>query len=211
MSTEINIGATDQRKSISWGAVFAGGMMAISVEIVLALLGMGLGLISLQPNTGGEVRALGVGAVAWWFISGVIALFSGGWVAGSCLNTSMSGKGLLHGLLAWGFVNVLSAFLLTTTAVGVLIGGSFTTLQNYLSKNTNINSSAERGGDRKEVADRAPVEINLSAEEKRKAEEASKAAGSAAIVVFFALIFGCVAASLGGIKGLEWRHRLLIS
>jgi hypothetical protein len=37
---------------ISWGAVFAGAIIALATQIVLALIGMAIGLATLNPATG---------------------------------------------------------------------------------------------------------------------------------------------------------------
>jgi hypothetical protein len=203
-------------RAISWGAVLAGGLMAISTEIVLALLGMGLGLVSIQPNSGGDIQTMGVGAMVWWFVSGLISLFLGGWVAGRCLAGLTASRGMLHGLLSWGFVNVFSAFALTTT-VGMLIGGGFSTLQSYLQGGApGLPTLAQRGmqqlrengqngqqAGRNDANDRA----QLSPEDRKKAEDASKAAGTAAFLVCIALVLGAAASAFGGSRGANGYER----
>src|SRR5919199_4079268 len=65
---------------ISWGAVFAGAIIALATQIVLALIGMAIGLATLNPTTGASPSgtALGAGAAIWLVISSLISLFIGG-------------------------------------------------------------------------------------------------------------------------------------
>src|SRR5437868_9221168 len=61
---------------ISWGAVFAGAIIALATQIVLALIGMAVGLATLNPATGDSPSgtALGTGAAIWLVVSSLISL-----------------------------------------------------------------------------------------------------------------------------------------
>lgn len=186
-------------RHISWAAIVAGGLSAIACEIVLALLGMGLGFVTIQPANGGDMKALGVGAVSWWFVSGLVSLYAGGWVAGRGLTGASAGNGLLHGFLTWGLVNVVSALLITTT-VGALIGGGFSAVQSYVESGRDLPSL----NNMVEGNDNAGVQADeRQAPTRQQAEAASKAAGSAALLVFFALVLGACAAVAGSSMALK--------
>lgn len=107
---------------ISWGAVFAGAIIALATQIVLALIGMAIGLATLNPATGDSPSgtALGTGAAIWLVISSLISLFVGGYIA-----ARLAGRfnGWLHGLVTWGTLTLLTLMLLTTAA-GQLIGAA---------------------------------------------------------------------------------------
>jgi hypothetical protein len=108
-----------------WGAIFAGVVMVIVIELVLALLGAGIGLGTINPTREDEsLRAIGIGALMWWMFSGVIALYFGGWLAARMAAIPRRIDGVLHGLLTWG-VSVLIMFLFLTSTLGALIGGGF--------------------------------------------------------------------------------------
>ena len=49
---------------ISWGAVFAGTVMTLAVMLILSLIGMGVGLSTLDPQTGDNPSGttIGIGA-----------------------------------------------------------------------------------------------------------------------------------------------------
>src|SRR6059058_5635247 len=70
---------------ISWGAIFAGAVVALAVQLVLTLIGGAIGLATLSPATGQSPSgtALGLGAAIWLVISSLISLFVAGYVAGA--------------------------------------------------------------------------------------------------------------------------------
>jgi hypothetical protein len=68
---------------VHWGAVFAGVIVALTGQVLLTLLGAGLGA-SFDATRGdvlsGETAAWG--AYAWWAVTGIACAFAGGWTAG---------------------------------------------------------------------------------------------------------------------------------
>src|SRR2546421_10345994 len=65
-------------KGISWGAIFAGVVIALAVQIVLSLLGIGIGASTIDPlNQQNPGKGLGIGAAVWFVISSLIATFAG--------------------------------------------------------------------------------------------------------------------------------------
>jgi len=71
-------------RRVSWGAVFAGVVMSLATQLLLAMLGLGIGLEILDPRSGETPTAaqLGSGTGIWWTVTGLIALLVGGWAAG---------------------------------------------------------------------------------------------------------------------------------
>jgi hypothetical protein len=111
-------------RRISWSAVFAGVVVTIMVALLLNLLGIGIGLMTINPTTQADpMSGLGIGAAIWWVVSSLIALFAGGCVAGRLSGVTRPYDATLHGVLTWGLVTLVSFFLLTT-ALGSLIGGA---------------------------------------------------------------------------------------
>lgn len=115
-------GATFFRR-ISWGAIFAGTLVAIVTMLLLNLLGIGIGLGSINPVD--EVQpfsGLGTGAIIWWVVSNLIAIFAGGFVAGRLAGVPLRTSSTLHGILTWCLYTLISFWLLTT-AIGSIISG----------------------------------------------------------------------------------------
>jgi hypothetical protein len=116
-------------RRISWGAIFAGVLVTLAIFLTLQMLGAGIGAVSIDL-TGGETtspRALGIGAAIWWLITGLIALFIGGWVAGRLAWLPSAIDRVLHGLTVWSLFYVVM-FLLATTALSALVGGGIALL-----------------------------------------------------------------------------------
>lgn len=110
-------------RRISWGAVFAGLIVSVMVSLVLATLGMSIGLGAVNPmEEANPFAGLGMGAALWWVVSSLIALFCGGWVAARMAGIPKRFDGALHGVLAWGLVTLLTFYFLGTT-IGKLVGG----------------------------------------------------------------------------------------
>jgi hypothetical protein len=114
-------------KRISWPAIFAGVTVAVAAQLVLSLLGAGVGLGLVEPMAGGTPDAgnLGLGAGLWWLVSNLLALTAGGYTAAWLAGNTLRFDGMLHGIVTWG-VTLLLTFYLLTTAIGGLIGGAFT-------------------------------------------------------------------------------------
>jgi len=109
---------------VAWGAVFAGAVVAIAVQIMFTVLGWAIDFALIEPAQAQAVpRGMGVGAAVWWIVTGLISLFIGGWVAGRMAGLPQRLDAGLHGLVTWGLALLISVFLLTT-AVGNLVGGT---------------------------------------------------------------------------------------
>lgn len=110
-------------RRISWGAVFGGFIVALTTQVVLTVLGLGIGLATIEPASEGmpSGSALGMGALIWLIVSSLVALFAGGAVAGRLAGVPVRMDGALHGVLAWCLLTVLS-LLMISTAAGRLLG-----------------------------------------------------------------------------------------
>ncbi|MBB3880716.1 hypothetical protein [Sphingomonas pseudosanguinis] len=113
----------------SWSAIFAGVVIAVAVQLVLGILGTGIGLSMVDPTDGSTPGAsgFGIGAGIYWLITTVIALGAGGYVAARMSGVTERFDALVHGLVVWGVTLILTLYLLTS-AVGGIIGGAFRTV-----------------------------------------------------------------------------------
>jgi hypothetical protein len=121
-------------RRVSWGAVIAGVAIVIAVQVALSVLGLGVGLSTVDIRAGEtpQVTSFGLGAGIWWVISDLIALIIGGYVAARLSGMPLRGDGILHGLLTWAVTLVIMIYLLTT-GVGGMVGGAFHVVGNTLS------------------------------------------------------------------------------
>ena len=118
------LGGLDVLKRISWSAVFAGILVAIVTQMLLTLLGLGIGLGTIDPlQERNPTAGLGIGSAIWYIISSLLSLFVGGWIAGRLASAPRLFDGIIHGVLTWCLVTLLTIYFLTTT-IGSIIGGA---------------------------------------------------------------------------------------
>lgn len=110
-------------KGISWRAIFAGTVAALSVMMILNLIGLAIGLWSVEPTEEtNPLSGLGVGAIIWWVLSNLIVLFIGGFVAARVGVSFVNTSGIIHGIMTWALYAFISAWILTSV-VGSIISG----------------------------------------------------------------------------------------
>src|SRR3954468_20621605 len=119
---------------VSWGAVLAGVVTALVVQLLLNMLGIGIGLGTLSAAGGDNPSptTLSVGAGLWWTLTGIVASFLGGAMAGRLAGKPSASTGGWHGVVAWAATTLVISYLLTTALGGVLCG-AFSVLGNAAS------------------------------------------------------------------------------
>jgi hypothetical protein len=178
---------------ISWGAVFAGVALSLVTQLILNMLGIGIGLSTLDPATGDSpsAQAFSLGAGIWWTLSGIIAAGLGGFAAGRLAGQPKPASAGWHGLTSWAVATLVVAWLLTS-AVGSVLGGAMNNVRHAPSAVTSVVSGS-------------PPSASMSATERRDAvqaaDKAADVASTAALVSGIALILGALAAWFGGRAG----------
>lgn len=193
---------------ISWGSIFAGAVIALATQLVLALIGAAIGLATLDPASGDSPSAttLGAGAGIWLLLSTLISLFLGGYIAA---RLGGSFNGWLHGLTTWGTVTILTLMLLTSAA-GRLVG-SASGLANFAANNADkgqlqsaandASSKARQKADELRAAARQPGEQPIERDAKVAADRAAKGGAMGTGAAALGLILGALAAAFGGKTG----------
>src|SRR5215207_9504583 len=105
---------------VSWGAVFAGLVMATALQITLTVLGAAIGLTALDGEDSG--KAFGIGAAIWALLVPLITLFVGGMTVGRLATVRDSLESFMHGALVWALSLLLATWLIGTGASRVLGG-----------------------------------------------------------------------------------------
>ena len=118
---------------ISWSAVLAGVVIALVTQLVLNMLGIGIGAATLDPATGDNPAAstFSIGAGLWFVLSGILASLAGGYAAGRLAGKPKESTAGWHGLTAWALTTLLVFFLLTST-LGGIVGGAYRTMTSAL-------------------------------------------------------------------------------
>jgi hypothetical protein len=154
--------------NVSGAGIVFGIFAALVCHIMLNLLGLGLGLSTVDTRT--DAETVQWSAFALWAVAGIISAFVGGGVAG-WMAGAVDGSPGFHGLATWAITTVIvvaaASYIATAgTAVGMMAGPSFAV-------------SAREGV--------SPAE----------AAAAANAAGPLALASFVALVIGAIAAYMG--------------
>lgn len=128
---------------ISWAAVLAGVVVALVVQLVLNMLGIGVGAATLDPLAGDNPAAssLSLGAAIWFAVAGILAALAGGYTAGRLAGAPRESTASWHGLTTWA-VTTLVIFYLLTTAVGGIIGGAYRGMASVIGGAGNVAGTA---------------------------------------------------------------------
>ena len=110
---------------ISWSAVFAGVAVSLVAQLLLNMLGVGLGIGQIDVNSANNTSASGFSTMAglWWAISAIVSFGIGGYTAGRLSGVPEPSTAAWHGLTSWAFTTLVLFYLLTTT-VSSIMGGA---------------------------------------------------------------------------------------
>jgi len=147
-------------KHTSWSAVFAGIALALVVSLLLHLLGTAIGASTIDPATEhNPVAGLGMGAIIWMVLAGVISLAIGGYIAGRMAPR----HGMLHGLLVWAVTTLVTVYLIASL-VGSAVSGTASVAGSTLQAvGSSVASMAPAiGGEIKQQVKQADINLDLS-------------------------------------------------
>jgi hypothetical protein len=111
---------------VSWGGVFAGVLVAMGVSMLLAALGLAIGISAVEPGET-DPGTIGIGAAIWGGVQLLIALFVGGLVAtrvGAIIDRT---TGFFEGMLVWVVSLILMAYL-AGSGIASVASGAFSLL-----------------------------------------------------------------------------------
>lgn len=144
----------------SWGAIFAGALTALALAFLLNLLGLGIGLSSIDPLTESDPLAgMGTGTIIWWGLSNLAALFVGGMVAGRMSGFVSGADGGLHGFLAWALYAIVTFYFLTST-VGAVMSGLGNTVSGLFGGNDSQQITVQVDEAQKQSQDQANLTLD---------------------------------------------------
>lgn len=116
----VAIGRAPLGSSISWAAIIAGVFIAITLQILLSMLGVwvGFGLASVTDLPALQDAATGVGI--WIAVSALISLFIAGLATARLANSISNANALWHGVILWALALVGGIWLSISGFTGVL-------------------------------------------------------------------------------------------
>ena len=168
---------------VSWGGIFGGVLVAVGLLLLLAALGVAVGITAVDPSQA-DASKLGIGGAIWAGVSMLVALFVGGLVSTRIGATFDGSTGFFSGFLVW-IVSLLLVAYLAASGISSLASGAFSLM----------------GGDAQQVVEQVGQKAQEMSQNpqavQQKAQEAKPQASRAAWITFGALVLS-LAASLGG-------------
>lgn len=180
---------------VSWGAIFAGAVTALVTQVVVNLVGVGVGLASVGTNGADNPAAstVSLGAGIWFVASGIVASLAGGAIAGRLSGKPLPGAAALHGLVSWAVTTLVVLYLLTSAASG-LIGGTLSTVSGALGGAGNLVGGTVQTAAQAAAPSLSKISNPLDGIEQKVREQASgqdpQAARDAAVAAIKALFTG---------------------
>jgi hypothetical protein len=205
------------RSRVSWGAIFAGAVIALTAYLILTLLGSAIGL-TVTDNVRGST--LGTGAAVWAILTTAVALFLGGWITSQCTVGENKTEAVVHGIIMWG---VVLALILWLVSAGLRAGfnamwgvASFTdtaarnaTAEDWEAAARRANVPQETINEWKQKAKDAPAAVRQAAEDPANRQAAAEYATQATWWTLLGTLLSMAAAVVGALVGAGPTFRLL--
>src|SRR5919205_1194083 len=135
------------RDRVHWGPIVAGLLTALTSLLLLSLLGLAVGLTTVNAGTaaaqGGPPPDAGRNSAIWAAVSGVLSFLIGGYVAGRTAAIFRRNWGMLNGALVFMLAVPLILWL-AGQGPGTILG-SLGNLSGALASNPSVTQAAEGG------------------------------------------------------------------
>ncbi len=112
----------DARSRIGLRAILCGVIVMLAIQLVMIVFGAAVGLTAVHPSAAAE-KGVGIGLYVWLTLSFIVAAFFGSWFASSTARAISRGEGLLHGVLIWGIMALISTWVIGG-AVSQILGSA---------------------------------------------------------------------------------------
>lgn len=169
--------ATAGLRRISWGAIIAGTILILVFQLLLALLGLGIGLATVDPasNDTPSLATFSSASGIWALLTVLLATFAGAYAAARFAGTPSRRDGALHGITTWATATLVAVYVLSTSATG-LVSTAFGALGSTVQSLGSTVTSLVPGS-----LDALPPQLRAQAEQllQRGQNEAQQAANTA--------------------------------
>jgi hypothetical protein len=192
---------------ISWGAVFAGVVMGITVQVLLGALGVGIGASTIDPTReANPLAGIGIGAAVWLFVSTIAAYYASGWIAARMAGFPARVDGVLHGLLTWGFSTVFMLFLFGSMAASAVSGtaqlfGGFAQYAQSVGLPPAVTEAVDNAVPSAEQASAAAQDPQVQQQARAVGDNAARGTSAAGFSGFGLLLLAGIASAIGGLGG----------
>ncbi len=120
----VNGQALSVRRGLSLGAVLAGMVAAIALQLIFIVVGSGIGISMIDPfaRITPPGMTFAVSAGVWWIVTSWAALFCGAWLAGKLTNPDPTQHGMALGAVVWTFTTFVVASCLGMAITAIVDG-----------------------------------------------------------------------------------------
>jgi hypothetical protein len=142
---------------VSWASIIAGLVVALGAWVLLTILGLAVGLSSVDPSHPASLRTGGMVSGIWSLVVAFIALLIGGLVSARTAGIVSRPTGAIHGLVLWALATIASLWLagvvvkgVVTTAAGLgseVVGAAGSVVSNATGKNGTLETLGIRPDD----------------------------------------------------------------
>ena len=196
---------------ISWSAVIVGVAIALATQLLLSILGAGIGFTVIGHDVANAEQmtrsSLAVGL--WWIVTSVIAIYVGAWSASELAPPGTERSGALQGLVVWALATVLGMLLAGALISGVAARVYAVTGTPTLAFNSFGSSASVSGGstvsERNTGNANQPPRGDNAQQERLRVEMAAKASARASFMLFVGGLLGAIAAAFGGVHNRKVR------
>jgi hypothetical protein len=105
---------------ISWGAVWAGVMAALGMEILLTLFGFFVGFRMYNWRAPNPWSGIPAWSALWFLVTVGWSMFFGSWCAARLSGSPLPGDGIMHGIATWGLATTATIAIATVVSWAVL-------------------------------------------------------------------------------------------
>jgi len=184
---------------LSWGAVWAGVMIALGMEMLLSLFGLFIGFGMYNWRAANPWAGISSWTVIWHLVTAFWSMLFGAWCAARLSGDPAQGIGVLHGITVWGLAAIAS---ITTLGLGAW---------SVLREGVNVLGTAALAGAQiaPTVNQVAPGALPQSTQQAagqtlnqmQVAQTTASTISHLALLIWVGLLVGFIAAILGGMAG----------
>jgi hypothetical protein len=107
---------SDVINRVSWGAVWAGALIALGMEALLLSFGMFIGFGMYNWRAANPSAGVSGWTIIWYLVTAGWSMFFGAWCAARLSGNPVREAGILHGITTWALAATLTVLMM---AVGV--------------------------------------------------------------------------------------------
>lgn len=110
-------------KRVSWGAIWAGVMVALGMEALFTLFGLFIGFHMFHAESIYPWAGVPGWATAWYIVTAGWSMFFGAYCAARLSSNPFTGDRIFHGITTWGLATVATVVIAGTISFAVLREG----------------------------------------------------------------------------------------